>query len=405
MSRIGLTVRGRRAFSSIYVCVLLVALSGMVSLGVDLGRVQLARSQLQTAADAAARAAANGFATSVAQARSSALAVASANTCDGAAINLNSTQDVEFGTWNAGAGTFTPLGSGSESSATAVRVTARRTVARGNPISLVFARLVGKQTADVSASCIMSVATTSSGFGLFGVTSVTMSGSADIKSWSSSSGGVGSSAYVGSNGNITLSGSAKVWGDAHPGPGKSVTTSGASSVTGSKSPLPATESYPVIAAGAYASSNNNSVLPAQYFSGGNFTINANKSYTFPPGVYYIRNLTVSGSADISTSGAVTIYLYGALSISGNGDVTTYHNKPANLRINVTNSSGVNVSGSGLLYADVYAPQSPVSISGSGDLYGRVIANTLTISGSGILFHDTTLGGSGGGGSSAITLLK
>src|SRR3954453_18283413 len=51
----------RRGLSMLYVVVMLTALIGFVSMAVDVGRVRLARTQLQTATDASARAAADSL--------------------------------------------------------------------------------------------------------------------------------------------------------------------------------------------------------------------------------------------------------------------------------------------------------------------------------------------------------
>src|SRR5688500_10003820 len=99
----------RRGIAAVYSILMLVALCGLVSMGVDLGRVQLAKTELRAAADAAARAGVAGLATSVAQARSDALAVAAANMCDGSAVALDPTLDIEFGSWNDATRTFTVL--------------------------------------------------------------------------------------------------------------------------------------------------------------------------------------------------------------------------------------------------------------------------------------------------------
>src|SRR5437588_8390759 len=87
----------RRGIAAVYSILMLVALCGLVSMGVDLGRVQVAKTELRAAADAAARAGVAGLATSVSQAQSDAVATAAANNCDGSAVVLDSTLDIEFG--------------------------------------------------------------------------------------------------------------------------------------------------------------------------------------------------------------------------------------------------------------------------------------------------------------------
>src|SRR5438874_7662663 len=124
-----ITPPSRRGIAAIYSILMLVVLCGLVSMGVDLGRVQLAKTELRSAADAAARAGAAGVPVSVTQAKTDAAAVAAANTCDGVAVAIDQTQDIEFGSWDDSARTFTVLNGAAQSSANAVRVTARRIAA------------------------------------------------------------------------------------------------------------------------------------------------------------------------------------------------------------------------------------------------------------------------------------
>ena len=74
------------------------------------------------------------------------------NLCDGSPVDLQSAQDVEWGTWDPAVSQFTPVSD--PSGATAIRVTARRTNARGNAIPTVFARVLGRPSFDVTAVAI-----------------------------------------------------------------------------------------------------------------------------------------------------------------------------------------------------------------------------------------------------------
>src|SRR4029077_2429388 len=130
----------RRGIAAAYSILMLIALCGLVSMGVDLGRVQLAKTELRSAADGAARAGVAGLATSVTQAQNDAAATAAANTCDGSAVVIDQTLDIEFGTWDSNTGTFTVLTGAAQNNANSVRVTAHRIAARGTAIPLVFAR-------------------------------------------------------------------------------------------------------------------------------------------------------------------------------------------------------------------------------------------------------------------------
>src|SRR5205823_5362436 len=176
-------------------------------------------TQLRCAADAAARAAASSVSSS-STARSLAVQYAAANKADGSPIIIDPNTDVEFGRWNKTNHTFTVVTGSSLISANAVRVTCRRTTARGNPVHLLFASMIGQETCDAQASAIATLAT--SNYGIVGLDYVKMTGTTHDAYWSSS----GNNAPVGavaSNGNITLVGGATIYGDASPGPGMTAT--------------------------------------------------------------------------------------------------------------------------------------------------------------------------------------
>ena len=81
--------RRRTGVSALYSIILLTALIGMSSLGVDYARVQLAKTELQRGADAAARYAASTLSSGTATARSNAVACAAQNTVDGQSLVLD----------------------------------------------------------------------------------------------------------------------------------------------------------------------------------------------------------------------------------------------------------------------------------------------------------------------------
>lgn len=121
---------------------MLTALMAFVSLAVDYGRAQLAKAELQAAADSIARYALGGVANGTATSR--ALAAAADCRVDGVALNLQNS-DVEVGRWVSGAFTVTSTNPDS------VRITARLTSARGNAVPLTFGALIGRSTIDLRA--------------------------------------------------------------------------------------------------------------------------------------------------------------------------------------------------------------------------------------------------------------
>ncbi len=139
------------------VIVLFVALVAMTSLGVDLARVQLVKVQMRIAADAAARYGAFGLKNILAgqsAAASNATAAAADNIVDGAPMNLDPA-DIEMGIWDTSAKTFTSTTD--PNAANAVRVTARHTAARGTAVPLLFAKLIGRPTCDITVQSIATV--------------------------------------------------------------------------------------------------------------------------------------------------------------------------------------------------------------------------------------------------------
>src|SRR3982751_5744795 len=80
--------RRHRGFSAVYAIVCMVTVIGFVSLAVDLGRVQTAKTELRRAADAAARYAATGIRDNTA--RDKAVAAAAQNSVDGSPLVIDS---------------------------------------------------------------------------------------------------------------------------------------------------------------------------------------------------------------------------------------------------------------------------------------------------------------------------
>src|SRR4051812_8431901 len=89
-----------RGSAIVYTAAALVVLIGFASLAVDVGRVHLSRVELQSAADAAARAACAELPNGISAARSAAVSVASANKWDGKATVLDPDKELTFGTWD-----------------------------------------------------------------------------------------------------------------------------------------------------------------------------------------------------------------------------------------------------------------------------------------------------------------
>src|SRR5690242_10984435 len=99
----------RQGTAIVWMAVVGAIMVGLASLAVDYGRAQLAKSQLQSGATAAARAAVASLSAGVTAAQTAARDTAAVNYVDGTPLALDLTNDVEFGTWNDTARSFTTL--------------------------------------------------------------------------------------------------------------------------------------------------------------------------------------------------------------------------------------------------------------------------------------------------------
>lgn len=377
----------RSGSTFIYCVVALVALCGIVSFGVDLGRVQVAKTELQRAADAAARYAVTGLADGTYLAK--AQAAAAENPCDGVALVLTAA-DVEAGIWSNNV--FTPGGA----SPNAVRITARRESSRGNAVPLVFAAATGRSSIDIHCSAVAEISAGNGKYALIGLDRVTMSGNAEIDSYNSDDGPYTlatrlHNGNVASNGSISMSGNAKIRGDALYK--TTFTTSGNAGVV--------PPGVAKIMNGTITLANP--TLPASYTNRGNFSGSGNGSTTLSAGNYYYTGFSLSGNHTLNVTGQVNIYVNGGVSLSGN--MTVAGNLPANFKVFLMSNSAVSLSGNGTLYADVYAPNSAITLSGNGNFFGRAAGKSIAVSGNGGIHYDEALGPTAGAGANTIAMVK
>jgi Flp pilus assembly protein TadG len=369
--------RWPRGVASYYLVICMVALCGICSLGVDLGRVQLVKTELRRAADAAARAGASGL-PDVTQATSLATQYAQLNKADGSPVALDAT-DIELGTWSKTNKTFTVLTGAARSGANAVRVTARRTAARGNATPLLFAKVVGANSCDANVSAIAMRSPPLPGPGIVGIDGITMKGGDHIDSYDSSKGSYGSQTpgandVVASNGPISMNGSSSINGDVYFDPADPVPTG---NFSGTAYPLEQPLSYPP------------ATLPATYTNHGIINLGGGSALTLAAGNHVCSRLSMSGSAILNVTGAVKLYVTGDFSMDGNSQIALAGNLPANLEIYVVGSGAVNL-GKNNLYAVVYAPQSVVTMSGNCDLFGSIVAKSILMNGNNTIHYDESL---------------
>lgn len=250
-------------------------------------------------------------------------------------------------------------------------------------------------------------------YGIFAVSSVSLSGQAFTDSYDSSdgsygvSGNIGENGDVATNGDIALSGQAYIYGDASTGPSGSFDQD--EDVEGE------------------ITHNTTLILPSiavpseltGLASSGSLSLSGTTTMTLNPGDYKYSSISLSGQSALTIVGPVNIYLTGSnsLSISGQarliissastGPVKIYSDGnvsvsgqgvinqlsyPGSLFLYGTSSGSQNISisGQGDFYGAVYAPNANISISGQGDLFGLVAGNTVTTSGQANIHYDETL---------------
>lgn len=317
----------------LYATFCVIVLFGISSLAVDGGRAYLAKTELQNAVDAAARYASTGLANSTTLAK--AQSAASENLVAGTALSLQAA-DVETGVWDSNAKTFTVTASNPN----AVRVTGRRTTARGNAVDLYFAAMVGRRTIDVTASSVALMNGSTPTYKMVGINSVTMSGTSVINA----NAGEAGTASVASNGTFSL-GSGTVTGDAYY---RGTAPTGLISGTKTAMSSDATFTTPT--------------TPGGVSSMGNITINS--PYYVPTGTYVVNNLTIDSTSTInSNNGAYKINIY------------------------MTSGSGFNYNSTNTMYASVYAPSSPANLN-AGTFIGTMVCGQLSMSGNAKMRYDS-----------------
>jgi hypothetical protein len=354
--------------------------------------VQLVKTELQRSADAAARAGVASVPTDLSAARAQATQFAALNNACGMPVALDATADVEFGKWVASTKTFQPLSGSALSTADAIRVTARRTRARGNATPLVFASILGVHSCDTSASAVAYMRPPQPPMNVVGIGFIDLKGNDLIDSYNSdlgpySASNSGSNVNVASNGNISTGGSSTLNGNAYTDSDSTIS----GPVSGTIGTLEAPLSYPP------------PVLPSTYTSHGAISLGGGKAMTLTAGNHYATSLNMTGNAELHVSGAVKLYIQGSLTIDGNASIAVAGDKPANLEIYVLGAGPVNL-GKNDLFATIYAPLSPLYMNGNSDLFGSVVAASITMNGNNTIHYDTSLP-TPASGPSRIVLVK
>ncbi len=360
-----------------FVAFAMVAFFALCSLAVDFGRVQFCRSQLQAAADAAARYAATGVPISPAEARARAKSVANQTYVDGSTMLLTDS-DIALGKWNAATRTFTVLSGPAESTANAVRITAARTSAKGNAVPLMFASLLGMSRIDLSASATCVFVGPNGFVGLAGVDIKNNTFFSDYNSQSTTNPTAADSTGKSSvASNETISGGTNNSVDGTITLGPSGTVSGLA-VSGGTTRLPDPIAKP--APPPWAPTSNPGSVPQSY--------SVSSDTTLPGGTYYFTSLTVT--APLRFSGPTTLLVKGNILLDSTLQPTSL--VPEDLKIFQIgpNSFGDNVNGIDIV-AVVSAPDADFLAKNVLRFRGAALFNTIVTMNNADFYYDRSLG--------------
>jgi hypothetical protein len=244
----------RRGLSVVLVVIVLGVLIAFASLAVDIGRVRLAKVQLQTAADSAATAGASGMelfpSAGIAGPHDRAVEAAAANFSidqrndngerKDAGVEVIPEEDMVFGRWDTAADPprFVPIqasggGFDERRQADAVRVWTRRMTQfedvhgnladRGNAVHLIFAPILGVEKGEVQARATAVLNGSIETAAFVGLDDVRFFGATRSDSYAAGSetypggGGANRNTSIATNGEVRFSGSAQIFGSVFPG--------------------------------------------------------------------------------------------------------------------------------------------------------------------------------------------
>lgn len=248
--------------------------------------------------------------------------------------------------------------------------------------------------------------------GLFGTSSVSISGNSVIDSYDSSIGPYSpitarANADVGTNGILSISDNAVVKGDALIGPNGSASGVTQANVTGEifysgeEVELAEVELPDYLAAlsslGDLTIGGQNEVtLPSGNYRYENISVTGQSALTISANtnLYVSTSFTVAGQAMVITQGAVEIYLGGDGSFAGKG-IVNETGLPNNLEIyGLGDDTSLSFGGLNDFYGTIYAPDSTIYMGGNATYFGAVAGSSITLGGNNAFHYDEALSQNG-----------
>jgi hypothetical protein len=252
-----------------------------------------------------------------------------------------------------------------------VQVNVHRQASRANPVTLLFAPVVGQQTCDVNATSLSAVNPPESNYGIAGLDHVNFGSVGVVAKITGDvvSGGdvnIGNPLGVG----VAVTGNAQSY--------SGYTSHGAMAcIGGSTANLQTALNYPAV---AVPTSNNNGNISSYLDSSSNF-IGAG-AVSIPAGNYVVHDLNLLADVAMDLQGPVTFYVTGSFNVAASVTVLGHANtSPTNFVVNVAHGGTVNFVGAILapMQMEIYAPQSAINITvGVNSFTGELIGQTLDI---------------------------
>jgi len=200
---------------------------------------------------------------------------------------------------------------------------------------------------------------------------------------------------VGSNGAVTICGTADIYGDAMTSNPGDLDIKGGALVTGDTSSTAPEINYPPVPQSAFDDAKLNNSAPAG-FSGDyiydpsdySLHIKPHNTLVLDSGTYYLSDIQVQGSIVIAPGAKVTIYVDGEIDLAAHADINA-GGKPSSLLI-LGGDADFKFSAHSEICAAVYAPEMEFHMNGHANLYGSFIAKTVKDVGGSEFHYDRSL---------------
>jgi Flp pilus assembly protein TadG len=393
--------------SFLYVILIMAIIMVFVSFAVDVGRMRIARAQLQTAADASARAGANALPRMTSKIKATdvldrAEAMAEQNKSLGETINCDRLDDIDLGQWDKVTRTFTELPDDRVLESNAVRTTTKRLTSRSNAVPLIFAPMTAAIDAKVKPTVneieTPAIAYVAGGptrnFAVVGLDYINVKGNGvTIASYSPPSTVDKQGASIASNGDINA-GNGNVLGDARPGVDGELDSGPNAQISGWQAPLD--EPLLTTKDGIYKAVQD---PPSPYTeitmpqgsdktpsgNGWSWTDTGQLNLTGGSTELTAKNFYVNADFTakvVSITGYVKLYVRGDFTMAGNNiTLTDGDSDPRRFKVYVlAGAYDVTIGGTPNQYMILNAPGADVTVVGTSQFWGSIVGKSVTMTG-------------------------